>query len=102
MNIAIHGAEVLQFHWNGKFLKNAIGHFKMPICCMILFLDADEFVSDEFVNEVAIKIQDPNYNGYTIQFQNYFMGKKLRYGYFNKWHFSKKSKRSYEKIEEDL
>jgi hypothetical protein len=38
--------------------------------------DADEFVSDEFVNEVAIKIQDPNYNGYTIQFQNYFMGKK--------------------------
>jgi hypothetical protein len=41
----------------------------------ILFLDADEFVSDEFVNEVAIKIQDPNYNGYTIQFQNYFMGK---------------------------
>jgi hypothetical protein len=52
---------------------------------MDLFLDADEFVSDEFVNEVAIKIQVPNYNGYTIQFQNYFMGKKLRYGYgFNK------------------
>jgi hypothetical protein len=21
------------------------------------------------------------YNGYTIQFENYFMGKKLRYGY---------------------
>jgi hypothetical protein len=34
MNIAYIWAEVLQFHWNGKFLKNAIGHFKMPICCM--------------------------------------------------------------------
>jgi hypothetical protein len=61
----------------GKFLKNAIGHFQNANLLheWILFLDADEFVSDEFVNEVAIKIQDPNYNGYTIQFQNYFMGK---------------------------
>jgi glycosyltransferase involved in cell wall biosynthesis len=28
MNIATAGAEVLQFHWNGKFKKNAIGHFQ--------------------------------------------------------------------------
>jgi hypothetical protein len=95
MNIAFQWGRSIAIHWNGKFLKKKLGTSKMPICCMILFLDADEFVSDEFVNEVAIKIQDPNYNGYTIQFQNYFMGKKLRYGYgFNKWHFSKKSKRS--------
>jgi hypothetical protein len=47
----------------------------------VLFLDADEFVTADFANEVEIKTQDPNYNGYTIQFENYFMGKKLRYGY---------------------
>jgi hypothetical protein len=35
------------------------------------------------VNEVAMKIQDPSII-YTIQFENYFMGKKLRYGYFKK------------------
>jgi hypothetical protein len=39
---------------------------------MILFLDADEFVSDEFVNEVAIKIQDPNYGYHSVS--------KLLYG----------------------
>lgn len=74
------GAEVLQFQWNGKFpkkrnwaLQNANLRHEW-----ILFLDADEFVTEEFVNEVATKTQDPNYNGFTIQFENYFMGRKLK------------------------
>jgi glycosyltransferase involved in cell wall biosynthesis len=99
------GAQVLQFNWNGKFpkkrnwaLQNAnINHE------WVLFLDADEFVTEAFVDEVAIKIEDLNYNGFTIQFENYFMGKKLRYGYgFQKSALFKKSKGAYEKIEEDL
>lgn len=99
------GAEVLQFNWNGKFPKKrnwALQNANL-LHEWILFLDADEFVSDEFVDEVAIKIQDPNYNGFTIQFQNYFMGKKLRHGYgFKKSALFKKSKGAYEKIDEDL
>jgi len=99
------GAEVLQFNWNGKFpkkrnwaLQNADIHNEW-----VLFLDADEFVTEAFVNEVAYKIQDINYNAYTIQFENYFMGKKLRYGYgFKKTALFKKSKGVYEKIEEDF
>lgn len=99
------GAEVLQFQWNGKFpkkrnwaLQNANLRHEW-----ILFLDADEFVTEEFVNEVALKTQDPNYNGFTIQFENYFMGRKLKYGYgFQKSALFKKSKGAYEKIEEDL
>lgn len=99
------GAEVLQFLWNGKFpkkrnwaLQNASLRHEW-----ILFLDADEFVTDEFVSEVANKIQDDTYNGFTIQFENYFMGKKLRYGYgFQKSALFKKSKGAYEKIDEDL
>jgi glycosyltransferase involved in cell wall biosynthesis len=99
------GAEVLQFQWNGKFpkkrnwaLQNANLHHEW-----ILFLDADEFVSDEFVTEVGIKIQDPYYNGFTIRFENYFMGRKLKYGYgFQKSALFKKSKGAYEKIDEDL
>lgn len=99
------GAEVLQFKWNGKFPKKrnwALQNANL-LYEWILFLDADEFVTDEFVNEVEIKIQDRAYNGYTIQFENYFMGKKLRYGYgFKKSALFKKSKGAYEKIEEDL
>lgn len=95
------GAKVLQFEWNGKFpkkrnwaLQNAnIDHE------WVLFLDADEFVTKDFVNEVAVKIEDANYNGYTIQFENYFMERKLRYGYgFSKSALFKKSKGAYEKI----
>lgn len=99
------GAEVVQFQWNGKFPKKrnwALQNANL-LHEWILFLDADEFVTDEFVNEVANKIQDPSYNGFTIQFENYFMGKKLRYGYgFQKSALFKKSKGAYEKIEEDL
>lgn len=99
------GIEILQFAWNGKFPKKRNWALQNANIRneWVLFLDADEFVTDAFVNEVAIKTQDPNYNGYTIQFENYFMGKKLRYGYgFNKSALFKKSKGAYEKIEEDL
>ncbi|MBE8724548.1 glycosyltransferase family 2 protein [Flavobacterium hungaricum] len=99
------GAEVLQFQWNGKFPKKrnwAIQNADIRHE-WILFLDADEFVTDEFVSEIAIKTQDPSYNGFTIRFENYFMGRKLRYGYgFQKSALFRKSKGAYEKIEEDL
>ena len=106
MEIAVAmGAEVLQFQWNGKFPKKrnwTLQNAKL-LHEWILFLDADEFVTDEFVNEVELKIQDPLYNGYTIQFENYFMGRKLKYGYgFQKSALFKKSKGAYEKIDEDL
>ncbi|WP_366182415.1 glycosyltransferase family 2 protein [Flavobacterium ovatum] len=99
------GAEVIQFDWDGKFpkkrnwaLQNV--HIKND---WVLFLDADEFVTEAFVSEIEEKTKDPNYNGFTIHFENYFMGKKLRYGYgFNKSALFKKSKGAYEKIEEDL
>ncbi|AWG22210.1 hypothetical protein FFWV33_12135 [Flavobacterium faecale] len=99
------GAEVLQFEWNGKFpkkrnwaLQNATIKYDW-----VLFLDADEFVTDAFVDEIAIKTIDSNFNGYTIQFENFFMGKQLRYGYgFKKSALFKRSKGAYEKIDEDL
>lgn len=99
------GAEILQFNWNGKFPKKrnwALQNAKI-LNEWVLFLDADEFVTEAFVNEVAFKTQDSNFNGFTIQFENYFMGKKLRYGYgFQKAALFKKSKGVYEKIDEDL
>lgn len=106
MNIAKDmGAEVLQFEWNGKFPKKRNWTLQNANLTheWILFLDADEFVTKEFVDEVEIKTKDENYNGYTIQFENYFMGRKLKYGYgFQKSALFKKSKGAYEKIDEDL
>jgi hypothetical protein len=51
---------------------------------------------------VAIKIKDPNYNGYTIQFGT-ILWVKLRYGYMvsRNRHFKKNQKEPM-KIEEDL
>jgi glycosyltransferase involved in cell wall biosynthesis len=99
------GAEVLQFQWNGKFPKKrnwAMQNAKI-LNEWILFLDADEFVTDAFIDEIALKTQDDSYNGFTIQFENYFMGKKMRYGYgFKKSALFKKSKGAYEKVDEDL
>lgn len=98
-------AEVLQFIWNGKFpkkrnwaLKNAVINNEW-----VLFLDADEFITDNFIEEVEQKTKNNTYNAFTLQFENYFMGKRLKYGYgFYKNALFKKSKGAYEKIEEDL
>lgn len=100
-----YGAEVHTFEWNGKFPKKrnwALQNVEIKND-WVLFLDADEFVTEEFVDEVAIKTQDSSFNGFTIQFENYFMGRKLKYGYgFKKNALFKKSKGAYEKIDEDL
>lgn len=99
------GAEVLQFNWNGKFPKKR--NWTLQNANLqnewILFLDADEFITDEFASEIEQKIKDPAYNGFTIRFENYFMGRKLKYGYeFQKSALFRKSKGAYEKIDEDL
>lgn len=100
-----YGATLIQFNWNGKFPKKrnwTLQNVEIKND-WVLFLDADEFICEGFSKEVAKKIQNLKYNGYTIQFENYFMGKKLRFGYpFKKNALFKKSKGRYEKIEEDL
>jgi len=99
------GAELHNFQWNGKFPKKRNWTLKNISIenDWVLFLDADEFVTEAFVDEVALKIQDQSFNGYTIQFENFFMGKKLRHGYgFKKTALFKRAHGAYEKIEEDL
>jgi hypothetical protein len=51
-----------------------------------------------FCNEGSNENSRPKYNGYTIQFENYFMGKTAIY-YLRNRHF-KKSKGAYEKVED--
>jgi len=76
------GAEVLQFNWSGQYPKKRnwflIDH--TPQTPWVMFLDADEIVSDKFLSELERALLDESKSGYWINYTNYFLGKKLNYG----------------------
>lgn len=99
-----NNAEVYQFKWNGKFPKKRNWALRnLPIKNIwVLFLDADEYITNEFIKELQQKIKDPRINGYWIRFNKYFMNKKLRYGdIFEKLALFRKGTAEYEEILED-
>lgn len=76
-NVKIH-----LFNWNHKFpkkrnwaLRNIV--FKYDY---VLFLDADEIVTDSFIKEARKALNLGNYSGYWITYTNYFKGRILKYG----------------------
>jgi glycosyltransferase involved in cell wall biosynthesis len=74
-------AEVVQFEWDGRYPKKRnwmlINHTFVD--AWVLFLDADELVSDEFCNEVA-DIDGKGHSGYWLNYTNHFLGRRLRHG----------------------
>jgi glycosyltransferase involved in cell wall biosynthesis len=98
------GAEVLNFQWDGQFPKKRNWtlrnyDFKTE---WVLFLDADEFVSPEFIQEVQTAIVDTTHVGFWLNFSNHFMGQKLRGGdAFRKLALFRVGAGEYEKIDED-
>jgi glycosyltransferase involved in cell wall biosynthesis len=98
------GAEYVNFEWNGQFPKKRNWALRnLPIRNeWVLFIDADEFVSDAFLNELQEKITDSTKNGYWVIFKNHFMGKQLNHGYeFKKLPLIRLGKGEYERIDED-
>ena len=98
------GAEVVAFNWNGAFPKKrnwVLRHYEFQTD-WVLFLDADEFVSPAFVAEVREAIQDSPHVGYWLNFENYFLGQRLKYGDpMRKLALFRVGAGEYEKIEED-
>jgi glycosyltransferase involved in cell wall biosynthesis len=98
------GAEVLNFKWDGRFPKKRnwtlrTYNFETE---WVLFLDADEFVSPEFIQEVRGAITDTPHVGFWLNFSNHFMGEKLRGGdAFRKLALFRVGAGEYEKIDED-
>lgn len=98
------GAEVLNFDWDGQFPKKRNWtlrnyDFKTE---WVLFLDADEFASAEFLEEVQVAIADTEHVGFWLNFTNYFMGQQLRGGdAFRKLALFRVGAGEYEKIDED-
>ena len=99
-----YGFEYANFEWNGQFPKKrnwALRNLDIRNE-WVLFIDADEYITEAFVKEVQEKIGDETKNGYWIVFKNHFMGKQLNYGYeFKKLPLIRKGKGEYEKIDED-
>lgn len=98
------GAEVATFDWNGKYPKKR-NWFLMNYKCdtdWVLFLDADELVTQAFLDELAAKTDFKNFSGYWIFYENYFNGKKLHFGVpQKKLALFKSSEVRYEQIEEE-
>ena len=97
------GADLVNFQWNGRFPKkrNWILRNHSFSTEWVLFLDADETVSDEFKCEVKIAIQNDGINGYWLNYHNYFQSRLLRHGIpFRKLALFRIGKGEYERIDE--
>jgi glycosyltransferase involved in cell wall biosynthesis len=98
------GAEVIQFNWNGSYPKKRnwflLNH--TPKSEWVLFLDADEIISDYFKHELRKTLHHTSMNGFWLNYSIHFMGKKLRGGYpLNKLALFCVGKGLYERIDED-
>jgi glycosyltransferase involved in cell wall biosynthesis len=99
-----HAAEVLNFEWDGQFPKKrnwTLRNYDFNTD-WILFLDADEFVSPEFIDEVQSAIKETDKVGFWLNFENHFLGQKLKGGDpMRKLALFRVGSGEYEKIEED-
>ena len=98
------GVAVVNFDWDGKFPKKRnwfLRNYNLQTK-WVLFLDADEYITEDFKNELRQKISTTDKVGFWLSYTIYFMGKKLRGGYpLNKLALFQVGAGEYEKIDED-
>ena len=79
---AEHGARVEAFLWNGRFPKKrnwALDNLSINTD-WVLFLDADERVTNGFLEELGQALRRGGHVGFWLRYNNWFFGKKLRHG----------------------
>jgi glycosyltransferase involved in cell wall biosynthesis len=100
-----HQTTFIDFIWDGQFPKKRnwflLNH--QPKTTWVLFLDADENLTDEFKTELRTALTSGSENvGYWLRYSIYFMGKPLKGGYpLHKLALFKVGAGLYEKIEEE-
>ena len=98
------GVEVIKFQWNGKFPKKRnwfLRNYKLDTK-WVLFLDADEYLTDDFKTELSGKIKNDDKAGYWLSYTVYFLGERLKGGYpLKKLALFQVGTGEYEKIEEE-
>jgi len=74
----------IDFDWSGDFPKkrNWVLANHPPSTPWVLFLDADERVTEEFVADLrgALSAADVSVSGFWLNYTNHFMGRVLRHG----------------------
>jgi glycosyltransferase involved in cell wall biosynthesis len=76
------GATVVQFRYAGGWPKKRQWAMDtLPLVYDWVFLmDADEALTPELAEEIRFAIQDPDFDGYYIALQMFFLGRVLRHG----------------------
>ena len=76
------GAELLEFSWNGCFPKKRNWTLRNYAFSTewVLFMDADERVTSEFVEELSRVLPGSLHAGFWVYYTNWFMGRALHYG----------------------
>ncbi len=100
-----HGVEVIDFIWDGKFPKKRNWFLRnYPFTTKwVLFLDADEYLTEVFKSELREKISDESKVGYWLSYTVYFLGRKLKGGYpLQKLALFKVGAGEYERIDEEM
>ncbi len=98
------GAETVEFRWDGRFPKKRNWVLRsVPIeSPWVLFLDADEFVSEGFVEELSRVLPSTSHAGFWLSFRSHFMGRLLRHGdRFSKLALIRRGAGEYERIDEE-
>jgi len=98
------GAEVVNFEWDGNFPKKRNWFLRnyTPDTKWVLFLDADEYLTEEFKTELRKALQNDDVVGYWLHYTIYFLGKKLKGGYpLDKLALFRVGAGEYERIDED-
>ncbi len=98
------GFRLVNFKWDGKFPKKRNWTLEKVNLKndWVLFLDADEYLTNQFIEEVSAKIKLNKHVGYWIYYNNFFMGKEQKFGLkMRKLALFKKKLGRFEQIAED-
>lgn len=95
--------EVHDFQWNGRFPKKRNWFLRThpPKTRWILFLDADELLTEDFKDELRRTLAATTHSGFWLHYSVHFMGRKLCGGYpLDKLALFRTGSGEYEQIEE--
>ena len=99
------GAKAINFVWDGRFPKKRNWFLRnyRPTTKWVLFLDADELLTDEFKTELRNTLQrQEDYVGYWLRYTVYFLNRQNKGGYFlHKLALFQVGAGEYERIDED-
>ncbi|MBV9573305.1 MAG: glycosyltransferase family 2 protein [Acidobacteriales bacterium] len=77
-----YDAKVVQFHYQGGWPKKrqwALDSLSLAYD-WVLLLDADETLTPELAHEISDAIRNPEFDGYYLSLEMYFLGRRLRHG----------------------